>query len=52
MGLRERGWERMEVLETVKVVGMMSVEEMDWPARTDDHGGVTEGVGCMEAWWG
>lgn len=51
MGLREGSWERMEVLETVKVVGMMSVE-MDWPAWTDDHGGVTEDVGCMEAWWG
>lgn len=48
MGLREGSWERMEVLETVKVVGMMSVE-MDWPAWTDDHGGVTEDVGCMEA---
>lgn len=48
---RHGGWERMQVLETVKVVGMMSVD-MDWHAWTDDHGGAIEGGGHTGAWWG
>lgn len=36
-----------EDASTVTVVGMMSVEGMDWHAWTGDHGGVTEGGGGM-----